>query len=81
MRRKPTHARRAYRKPWLTRRQLAEFLTKNGYPISYQTLTRLCMTSDYQGPPTAGRWGKLCMHDEDLAMQWARNRFQRTGNC
>jgi hypothetical protein len=62
-------------KPRMTRRELAAFLTERGYPISYQTLTRLCMPGNYRGPPTAGRWSKFAMHDPSVALEWARRRF------
>jgi hypothetical protein len=61
---------------YLTRRQLAEFLTARGYPISLSTLEKLCMTSCGEGPPAAGYWGRCALHDPAKALAWAKKRFR-----
>jgi hypothetical protein len=42
---------------YLTRREIAEFLTENGFPIGKSTIDKLSMPSrrgDDAGPPPAG---------------------------
>ena len=41
----------AGRKPRMTRSQLAQFLTENGYPISFSTLNKWCAPAVDRGPP------------------------------
>jgi hypothetical protein len=57
-----------------TRRELALFLTDNGYPISINTLNRLCQPSVGQGPPTCGRWGSRVLYDDVECLAWAQRR-------
>jgi hypothetical protein len=57
-----------------TRRELALFLTEHGYPISINTLNRLCQPSVGQGPPTCGRWGSRDLYDDGECLAWARRR-------
>jgi len=63
-------------KNYLTRRQLVEFLTERGYPISFSTLSKLCMPSRDEGPPLVGRWGSRDFYDPAQALAWARSRFR-----
>ncbi len=58
----------------LTRRQLAGFLTENGYPTSIHLLNRLCQPSVNQGPPLAGRWGASDIYDGPEGLEWAERR-------
>jgi hypothetical protein len=61
----------------LTRRQLAEFLTENGFPISPSTLAKLAMpSSPAKGPPDEGLWGNRKLHSPTKALEWARERFR-----
>jgi hypothetical protein len=60
-----------------TRRELAEFLTKEGYPISKSTLDKLLMPSaGGKGPPPEGEWGNKHIYDFDKGLRWARKRFK-----
>jgi hypothetical protein len=59
----------------MTRRQLAEFLTERGFPISKSTLDKLAMPSRGEGPPLAGVWAGKGFYDPARAIRWARGRF------
>jgi hypothetical protein len=61
---------------YLTRRQLADFLTNAGFPISESTLDKLCMPSRDEGPPAAGVWGNRALYHSDKALAWAKRRFR-----
>jgi hypothetical protein len=63
-------------KSYLTRVELAEFLSRNGYPISASTLAKLAMPSRGDGPPHAGFWGNRALYDPDKALAWAKGRFR-----
>jgi hypothetical protein len=60
---------------YLTRRALVEYLRANGYPISLQSLNRLCAPRRAQGPPMAGVWGGKAFYAPAQAIEWARARF------
>jgi hypothetical protein len=60
----------------LTRRELAEYLGKHGFPISLHTLNRLCVRDG--GPQAAGIWGGQILYEPDKALAWARTRFRST---
>jgi hypothetical protein len=62
----------------LTRRELARYLTANGYPTSFATLNRLCAPSCGAGPPTAGVWAGQAYYEPVRAIAWARSRFRST---
>ena len=57
-----------------TRQELAAFLTEQGYPTSFQTLTTLCMPSDFRGPKPAFWWGRRPIYDFDEGLKWAQQR-------
>jgi hypothetical protein len=61
---------------YLTRRELAVFLTERGFPISKSTLDKLAMPSRDEGPPHAGFWGNRALYDPDKSLAWARKRFR-----
>jgi hypothetical protein len=63
-------------KAYLTRVELAEFLTFKGYPISASTLAKLAMPRRGKGPPHAGFWGNRALYDPDQALAWAKRRFR-----
>ena len=63
-------------KAYLTRAELAEFLTSNGYPISVSTLAKLAMPSRGEGPPHAGFWGNRALYCPEKALAWAKRRFR-----
>jgi hypothetical protein len=60
----------------LPRRALAEWLTEQGYPISYSTITKYCSPAINCGPPTEAYWGRLPMHRPSRALEWARARLR-----
>jgi hypothetical protein len=60
----------------LTRKQLAEFLTAEGFPISVAWLNRMAMQSIGGGPPAVGMWGKRPLYDPAAALAWAEARFR-----
>jgi hypothetical protein len=60
----------------LTRREIAEYLSANGYPISLNTLNRLAARGE--GPPWTGIWGGQFQHEPSRALAWARSRFRTT---
>jgi len=57
-----------------TRRQVAEFLTANGYPLTKSVLDKLSMASVGRGPPVAYFWGNRPIYDFDEAIRWAESR-------
>jgi hypothetical protein len=60
-----------------TRRQLGEYLTSKGYPISKSTLDKLSMPSaGGKGPPAEGVWGNRLIYDFDKGLRWAQKRFK-----
>ena len=61
---------------YMTRRQLAEFLTERGFPISKSTLDKLAMPSRGEGPPAAGFWANRALYDPARALTWAKGRFR-----
>ncbi len=61
---------------YMTRRQLAEFLTERGFPISKSTLDKLAMPSRGEGPPPAGFWANRALYDPTKALAWAKGRFR-----
>jgi hypothetical protein len=58
-----------------TRRELAEYLSANGYDISIHSLNRLCAPSCGEGPPLVGVWGGKGFYEVGRALAWARSRF------
>jgi hypothetical protein len=60
---------------YLTRRELVEYLDKNGYPLSLHSLNRLCAPLHDEGPPLAGVWAGKAFYDPGCALAWARSRF------
>jgi hypothetical protein len=60
----------------LTRRALAEWLTAQGFRISYSTLTKICSPAINTGPPTEAYWGRFPMHSPSRGLDWARNRLR-----
>jgi hypothetical protein len=61
---------------YLTRGELAEYLTQHGLPISKSTLDKLAMPSRGEGPPHVGFWGNRVLYDPAKALAWAKRRFQ-----
>jgi hypothetical protein len=62
---------------YLTRRELAKFLTEHGFVISLSTLNKYAAAGGAdEGPPCAGYWGRNTLYDPDAALRWARKRFR-----
>jgi hypothetical protein len=59
-----------------TRRELAEYLSANGYPIGVGTLGRLCARGE--GPPHAGIWRGQYQYEPGRTLAWARSRLRTT---
>ena len=64
-------------KAYLTRHELADFLSSNGFPISKSTLDKLAMPSRGEGPPAAGFWANRALYEPSKALVWAKSRFRR----
>ena len=60
----------------MTRRQLAAWLSAQGYPLSYSTITKMCSPAISSGPPVDCWWGRLPMHRPSVALEWARARLR-----
>ena len=60
---------------YLTRAEVAEFLTEHGFPISRSTLEKMAMASRGEGPPHVGFWRNRAFYDPDKALAWAKHRF------
>jgi hypothetical protein len=58
----------------LTRRELADFLTENGRPISHSTLSKYCAPANNTGPPAECWWGKVPLYRPSRGLEWARSR-------
>jgi hypothetical protein len=63
-------------KALLTRKQLVRFLRKEGFPLSFSTVSKLCAPSCGKGPPTAGIWAGRALHDREEGLAWARTRMR-----
>ena len=63
-------------KAFLTRPQLVRFLNKNGFPITFSTITKLCAPARGEGPPAVGTWAKRTLYDREQALEWARSRMR-----
>jgi hypothetical protein len=63
---------------YLTRREIAQFLTERGYPIGKSTIDKLSMPSrgSADGPPPAGFWGNKALYDPSKVLAWAKSRFR-----
>ena len=61
-------------KQFLTRTELAQFLTSRGYPIAKSTLDKLCQPSRGDGPPMAKRWLGRPLYEPAVALAWAEAR-------
>jgi hypothetical protein len=63
---------------YLTRREVAQFLTEHGYPIGKSTIDKLSMPSrgGADGPPPAGFWGNKALYDPSKVLAWAKSRFR-----
>lgn len=55
----------------LTRRELAEYLSRKGYPIRPATLAKLAATT---GGPPYSKFGKHVIYDAKEALEWAEGR-------
>ncbi len=57
-------------------RQLAAFLTAEGFPTSKSTMSKYCSPAINIGPPVEGFWGKLPAFRPSRALAWARTRMR-----
>jgi hypothetical protein len=64
-------------KRYLTRAELAEYLTSAGFPISRSKLEKLAMAgSERHGPPVAAYWANRALYDPRAALTWAKGRLR-----
>jgi hypothetical protein len=61
-------------KPYLTRGELAEFLTGKGYPIAKSTLDKLCAPARGEGPAPAKLWLGRPLYQPEAGLAWAESR-------
>jgi len=61
-------------KLYLTRGELAQYLTANGYPISKSTLDKLCAPARKEGPAPAKRWLGRPLYQPEAGLAWAESR-------
>jgi hypothetical protein len=57
-------------------RLLADFLTKEGFPISRSSLAKYCSPAIGSGPPIESYWGRLPCFKPSVALAWARSRMR-----
>jgi hypothetical protein len=55
-----------------TRQQLLSAIRAEGIPMGLSTINRLCMPSNYRGPPIACWLGKRPLYDLSDGLAWAR---------
>jgi len=66
----------AEEKPLTGYREVADFLTAAGYPISKSTISKYCSPAINIGPPVEGYWGKLATFRPSRTLAWARARLK-----
>jgi len=66
---------------FLTRREVVEFLNEHGYPMTFSTLSKLCMPSRNEGLPCVGRWANRDLYAPSALLAWARSRFRSTARA
>lgn len=59
----------------MTRREVAEYLSREGFPIRPTTLAKLASIGG--GPPFA-KFGKRVTYDSAMALAWAESRLSPT---
>jgi hypothetical protein len=63
------------KRPRITRGQLSEFLTSNGFPIGKGTIERICSPAQSKGPPVDAWWNGRALYDPDAVLLWAEERI------
>ncbi len=66
---------------FLTRHQVVDVLNAHGFPMTFSTLSKLCMPSRNEGPPCAGRWANRDLYEPSKVLQWARDRFRAASHA
>jgi hypothetical protein len=61
-------------KLYLTRGELAQFLTAKGYPIAKSTLDKLCAPARKEGPSPAKIWLGRPLYEPRTGLAWAEAR-------
>jgi hypothetical protein len=61
-------------KPYLTRAELAQYLTDNGYPIAKSTLDKLCAPACGEGPTPGRHWLGRELYQPEVGLAWAEAR-------
>lgn len=63
-------------KRYLTRGEVAEFLTGHGYPIAKSTLDKLCAPARGEGPLPAKHWLGRPLYEPSTCLAWAEARTE-----
>jgi hypothetical protein len=57
-------------------RELADFLTGEGFKTSQSTMAKYCSPAINIGPPSEGYWGRLPTYRPSRVLQWAQSRMR-----
>lgn len=57
---------------WLSRKQAAEYLTRNGFPISWRTLARMASKKPAEGPPYQRFMWRTTAYARAELLAWAK---------
>jgi hypothetical protein len=57
-------------------RELANFLTGEGFRTSQSTMAKYCSPAINIGPPCEGYWGRLPTYRPSRVLQWAHSRMR-----
>jgi hypothetical protein len=60
-----------------TRMQLALRLQQEGFPVTTNSMNRLCAPAVNKGPKPAAMWGRVHLYTLDEGMRWAEARLTR----
>jgi hypothetical protein len=58
-------------------RQLASFLTAEGFAISKSTMSKYCSPAMNIGPEVEAYWGQLPAFRPTVVLKWARSRLRK----
>jgi hypothetical protein len=57
---------------FLTRKQMVEHLNRHGFPLSQNTIDKLCAPAVGRGPKVEAWLGKKPLYSPDRALEWAK---------
>jgi hypothetical protein len=64
--------------PLLTKKQAAEFLSANGFPITKRQFEKLSLPSAADPPRVEAWWGDRALYTQDELLRWARARLRKS---